>query len=161
MLDLFKLATPREISYVSSFTSLGGNYLVSHFRTFCFLRYVFISTAIASVWLSSLTSMGIEARIPVIWSYLLPLICTPASLCSSSASLQVISSCSQRIFHRLVLISSEAAPLAGLGELPLAASSAPLLSHSQAVTWGFSLVLSSSPREPRYPYRACSVYWSP
>lgn len=97
LLDLFKLATPCGISYARSFTSLGGNYLIPHFWTFGFLRYVFIPAVTVSVWLPPLTSMKIEARIYVIWSYLLSLICTPASLCNSS-SLQVISSCSQQIF---------------------------------------------------------------
>lgn len=58
------------------------------FWTFFFLSFVSISASILSVWLSSLTSVRIEAYFNVIWSYLLPLVCTPAtpaSVCSSSA----------------------------------------------------------------------------
>ena len=127
------LPTPCEISHAGSFTSLDGNYLVPRFWMFCFFRYVFISTAMVSMQLSSLTSVRIEACIPVIWSYLPFLICTPAPLCSSSPSLQVIPACSQWVFHHLfwylhgwpsaaaprcLLLCSSAAPLLCSGAAP-------------------------------------------
>lgn len=84
---------------------------------------------IVCVWLSSLSSMRNQACIQVIRSYRLSLTCTPATLCSRSASWQVFSSL-------LVLKSSEADLLAGLWQLPLCSPPWPF--PSSAV--GLSLV---------------------